>query len=423
MTILDYSRSLNAAQEGTLQPALRTYESLQGLRFNEQDQQRQLQQDQAAQQAQQKDVAARQEGARLLTEGTPDEIASFGIKNPSVMKDFIQAANFKDQTAVGTRVKYAQDVLSGNVPPRQAIEARIQEVESGGGDATGLRQTLEIGTDEAITAAAAKDMAVIAPKMYESWSKATGKSGGPKLSAEAVAFNDLIKDFTPDEKKLARRVKTGLKGRAISNAVMTGIKEGTITEYKDALSEIKQATKFAEATGAQRAKLIDKGFEKITKIDAATRNMDKAIRVLKEGAGVGVFEKMWPSIKSSSVELDNIRGEMALDVVGAVTFGALSKGELDLAKDVALPTGKDTDELIDWLERKKIAQNKLRDYYSEQIQFLDQGGTVAGFLRMKEKGQAAPTDKAETQQIQEGQTASNAQGQTITFMNGQWVAQ
>jgi len=94
---------------------------------------------------------------------------------------------------------------------------------------------------------------------------------------------------------------------------------------------------------------------------------------------------------------------MALDVVGATTFGALSAGELALAKDVALPTGLDTDELLVFLDKRKAAQQKLRDYYNEQIQFLDQGGTVAGFLRMKEAqgGQATqgqPTQQAQPQQ-------------------------
>ncbi len=64
----------------------------------------------------------------------------------------------------------------------------------------------------------------------------------------------------------------------------------------------------------------------------------------------------------------------------------MSDGELALAKDVALPTGLDTDELLVYLDERKVAQQKLRNYYNEQIQFLDQGGTVAGFLRMKEKG-------------------------------------
>lgn len=239
-------------------------------------------------------------------------------------------------------------------------------------------------------------------------SKQGGQGGKDKgLPAEAQAFNDLIKDFSLEEQKVARRIKAGLKGRAISNAELSAIESGDIKSYSDYKIQQKQGEKFAEATGAQRAKIIDKGFNSIIKIDSGIRNIDKAINAVTSGAGVGALEKLWPSIKASSVELDNIRGQMALDVVGATTFGALSKGELDLAKDIALPTGLDSAELTDYLQRKKTAQEKLRAYYNDQIQFLDQGGTVAGFLRNKERS-------GSQQQIQGG-TLSNQDQQALQW--------
>ena len=235
------------------------------------------------------------------------------------------------------------------------------------------------------------------PEMIKGWTETMkkqreGEQVGTqevKTSSEMVAFNDLIKGFTPKEQELARKVKAGLKGRAVTNAELTAIQSGEIKDYSEWKTRMKQQEKFAEMTGSSRAKAIDQGFETIAKIDGAVRNYDRAIAAIKAGAGVGVLEKFWPSIKAASVELDNIRGSMALDVVGATTFGALSKGELDLAKDVALPTGLDSEELIDYLERKKVAQGKLREYYNEQIQFLDQGGTIAGFMRSKEKENSA----------------------------------
>lgn len=202
-----------------------------------------------------------------------------------------------------------------------------------------------------------------------------------------LEFESLISDFTPEQQKKAKMIKAGLKGRAMSNAVLSAIESGDVKNLAEAQATIKQAEKFASLTGASRAKAIDKGFDSIVKIDTGIRNIDRAISALDRGAGVGAVEKIWPSIKAASVELDNIRGQMALDVVGATTFGALSKGELDLAKDIALPTGLDTPELVDYLTRKKTAQEKLKAYYNEQIQFLDQGGTVAGFLRQKESDQ------------------------------------
>ncbi len=191
-------------------------------------------------------------------------------------------------------------------------------------------------------------------------------------------------------------------------------KEQAVLETKiDLEPTLAEKRKFAELTGSSRAKAIDSGVERIQKIDVGIANIDDAIAAVQAGAGVGAIESKFPSLKAASVELDNIQGRMALDVIGGVTFGALSKGELDLAKSVALPTGLDGPQLIQHLVDKKAAQQKLRDYFSEQIDFLDQGGTVAQFLRKKERDNAGP---------QEGDTATNPQtGQKAIFTNGQWV--
>lgn len=198
-------------------------------------------------------------------------------------------------------------------------------------------------------------------------------------------FESLTEGLDPEQEKEARLIKLGLSPRAVGSAIQT-IAENDIAEtIGDAEATIAQRKKFGELTGSSRAKAIDKGFDRIQKIDVGIGNIDKAIEAVRGGAGTGAVERLFPSIKAASVELDNIQGQMALDVIGAVTFGALSKGELDLAKTVALPTGLDGPELIDFLERKKAAQQKLRAYFQDQIDFLDQGGTVAGFLRSKER--------------------------------------
>ena len=147
--------------------------------------------------------------------------------------------------------------------------------------------------------------------------------------------------------------------------------------------------------------MIDAGFEKITKINRGIGNIDRAAELINSGAGVGAIEKFLPSFTAASVELDNIQKSMALDVIGSVTFGALSQGELNLAKEVALPTGLDAPQLLEHLKQRKEAQIKLRDYFQDQIQFLDQGGTVAGFLRAKEnENSQQPADANQADQPQ-----------------------
>ena len=205
------------------------------------------------------------------------------------------------------------------------------------------------------------------------------------LPAEVVAFNDLIKDFTPEQKKTARLVKAGLKGRAMSNAELSAIEAGTIKNYGEWKANQKQAEKFAEMTGSSRAKTIDKGYDRIMTINSGIGSIDRAIKAVESGAGTGAVEKLLPSIKAASVELDQLRNQMALDVISGVTLGAISEGELALVQQVALPTGLNGPELIKHLKDRKQAQEKLRDYFKEQIDFLDQGGTVAGFVRQKER--------------------------------------
>ena len=98
------------------------------------------------------------------------------------------------------------------------------------------------------------------------------KDGGSKgLPAETVAFNDLIKDFTPKEQALAKRVKAGLKGRAVTNAIITGIKDGTIETYTDAMAEIEGAKEQSKLTSQLEVKPKIVEAEEEVKISADLR--------------------------------------------------------------------------------------------------------------------------------------------------------
>lgn len=346
--------------------------------------------------AQRKEQAAKEEQQKALMgqlysavqKGDSDTVSEIVSANPEFAKYAKEIGGVRDASQQREKLDTAYSMLTGD--PVAALEESALRIDQRGGDSTQTRQMMEAiaqdpskGRSMALSAIAMYG----SPDQYKQLKKQFGGAGaGEALPAAAVTFNDLIKDFTPEQKKTARLVKAGLKARAMTNAELTAISTGEIKSYADWKAQMKQQQKFAEMTGSSRAKAIDKGFDNLVKIDSGIRNIDRAIAAIDRGAGVGAVEKLWPSIKAASVELDNIRGQMALDVVGATTFGALSKGELDLAKDIALPTGLDSAELKAYLVKKKVAQGKLRDYYNEQIQFLDQGGTVAGFLREKERG-------------------------------------
>jgi hypothetical protein len=152
-------------------------------------------------------------------------------------------------------------------------------------------------------------------------------------------------------------------------------------------NEISQAAlksssqKAADAAIAQSTKT----FERIGKLKTSITNIDKAIDAIDRGAKTGAIQSRLPSIRAASVELDNIQKAMGLDVIGNVTFGALSKGELDLALSKAMPTGLDEPALRRWLVDKKEAQEKLAAYVEDTAVFLGTpGNTIAGWLEAQE---------------------------------------
>lgn len=222
---------------------------------------------------------------------------------------------------------------------------------------------------------------------------------GFKSAAESF-FESQIANLPIEEQERARRINLGLDPRAIGAApriqdvggvdrlvtagvatpVEVGGEQVTAETTAEAKAKVKEAESFAQSKGTSRQKAIDEGVKNIQAIDKNIINLQEVPRLIDEGAETGVIASKLPSFRAASIQLDNVRSKLGLDVVGGVTFGALSKGELDLALSVALPTNLEGQELKDWANAKIAAQTKLREYFNDQVQFLNNGGDIAGFL-------------------------------------------
>jgi len=134
----------------------------------------------------------------------------------------------------------------------------------------------------------------------------------------------------------------------------------------------------ARAGGEIGQKEAQKAFENVGKVRQNLSNLDQAVAALDAGANTGVIANKFPNWKASTIELRNIQNRLGLDVVGSVTFGALSEGELSLALETALPLNMNEKQLRDWLIRKKDAQSKVADYLSEQARYLSVPGRTVG---------------------------------------------
>ena len=150
-------------------------------------------------------------------------------------------------------------------------------------------------------------------------------------------------------------------------------------------------------------KVAGEAWESLGKVDKNIRNIDDAIAAIDAGAQTGPIEKFLPSIRAASIELDNIQNRMGLDVIGTVTFGALSKGELDLALNTALPMGLQPSELKNWLVAKRSAQAKLSKYLSSAAIYLGKpGNTVSKWAeQQKTKAKVSPVTPSPTPTVKE----------------------
>lgn len=268
------------------------------------------------------------------------------------------------------------------------------------------------------------------------------QSGGDPASLRE--FQSLTQNLSPEDVEKARRIKLRLDPGAPSAAAKT-VDVGGVPHIFDPIKQtlvpatvqgspvtaktvseseaaIKGRSKQAEEQAKLSTSIVKKGFEGLTKIQKNVINIDRAIDALDRGAKSGAIQRFAPRISAASRELRQLQNELGLDIIGAVTFGALSQGELDLALDTALDLGQNEDALKDILIRKKAAQDKLMNYMRGQISFLsgvNEDGTprtVAQFL--ESRGQATQ----QSQELTEGVIIRNQQtGQRMQVVNGQLV--
>lgn len=143
------------------------------------------------------------------------------------------------------------------------------------------------------------------------------------------------------------------------------------------------------ATGGEAARVVEEGKmapgtakefgERAAMVRSSITNMDDAISAIDRGANSGVVYKMLPALGEASASLRNSMNRLGLDVIGSVTFGALSAAELNLAMETAVPRNLEPAELRDWLERKRGAQVKAYQALTEAAQHFASGGTQADY--------------------------------------------
>jgi len=230
----------------------------------------------------------------------------------------------------------------------------------------------------------------------------TKVGGNEKVQSSKVTPNGttiiVMKDGTT---RVVSATGENLTGQARADAIIASEQFGAETQGTRAQSRV---------GGELTAKQVSLAFAEIGKIRKNIGNIDDAIKAIDDGASTGVIASKFPNITTASITLNNVRSQLGLDVIGSVTFGALSEGELNLALDTALPTTLRPPALRQYLTDKKAAQEKLIGYLTKQVSYLNKpGNNLSGWLEEVGK-QGQPTLPANASNIPSGVIIKKKEG-------------
>jgi len=216
-------------------------------------------------------------------------------------------------------------------------------------------------------------------------------AGVPAADAAEVKSSEILDDGTTIQIMKSGKVNvTGPEG----NLIPEGPERAMLIAKAQRFSANLQGDRALQRAGkTQAVKMGKDAFEKLGGIRKGITNLTDAIGALDKGAETGVVASRFPSIRAASIELDNLRNQMGLDVIGGTTFGALSESELAFALDTAIPDTLEGPALKDWLVRKRTAQTKMAEALTKQAKFFSKGGTIAELLEKQERAGGSPPQR------------------------------
>ena len=372
-----------------------------------------------------KQQAARAGLAALMAPGvvlTTEKIAEFLAAHPEISSEASAAFSAHSTAKQESYMKFGAQVYSaiqnGNIDLAKSMIKEHQTAAENSGDqqeadqAKGLLMQIEMSPDNA-----GRTLRIFADAATNSgFSKMVDAAAGvsPTASVQSsstytdgtsvIIFNDGTKRVTDGAGQV-------LEGQAAIDAIAAGNRAEAAKRLDNAVSSrtgtlsadinLGGEVQAIKAAADAQIKMATDAITSVSKIRNGIANIDVAINALDQGAPSGIIMQYLPAITDAAVELNNAKNRLGLDVVGSVTFGALSEGEMKLAMDTAIPMGMTPLALKDWLARKVTAQKKLADYLDKEAAYLiDPQNTIKGWLASNGNGSYQPTATPATQKTQ-----------------------
>jgi hypothetical protein len=327
-----------------------------------------------------------EQSAKLGLEQQQQSLTTGGLQQQNIQSQIDQRTNEQKSKAL-----YNTAMQVGQLTDQQMVpffESKIAETKSMGGNpaesAEGLR--LAMAGDFAGVRKGASNIVDIGIRQ--------GDIKRPPEADKPQKKTASQQDFETFKSLNAKAAKTN-DPIDIQLAQQFGMQSGFDRDTPQELADIAVNTDTRKALGKQAATASKEAFDGLKNVRRTIGNMNDALTALNDGAETGPIVSRLPSFRQASIELDNIKGRMGLDVISSVTFGALSESELAFALDTALPTKLDPESLKEWIGRKLEAQKKLANELRKAASFLGTpGNTIADYVKVLEES-AEKQDKDE----------------------------
>ena len=199
-------------------------------------------------------------------------------------------------------------------------------------------------------------------------------SGSPTTYHTGVGFKDGSVRTTNNAGGLTYTDKTGKifnpEDEGYAAAVERSVKSGI--EYAGDLE-------YATGQASQRTEDLADIRTSIAGVRSGQAIYGKIANAVDDGAASGPFQKLFPTWKTATIELENLQKQLGINLIQNTTFGALSESELAFALDTAMPPFRGP-ALKEWALEKQRTQKLLIAYLYDMSQFVRSGkGTALDF--------------------------------------------
>ena len=316
--------------------------------------------------------------------------------DPEIANKQLKALGLDEPTRLAEASRFAAKLQSVPFEKRgEAITARAEQLQSEGRNPKDTLELLNMNQaqqDQALTGVQLMDLATKERFAAQAAGVKAAGLGGEVKSSKILDDGTNIQIMKDGNTRVVNPSGIELQGAEREKAIRDAQEFGV---------DVQQRRSKGRETGKGTGKIALKAFERVGQIKENIADLQKGVDLIeKEGATTGFIQDFLPNMKASTRKLANLRRQLGLNVVGSVTFGALSKGELDLAMDVALPKGISPEETVKWIKKRQDAQQKLADNLEDAALYLSDH-SVADLIRRNKAMEKSADKKEKTQAVKQ----------------------